>query len=69
MVGMDSVDICRRIKSAPEQAGIHVVVMSTADDARVAESALREGASAHLTKPFTPDDLRRVLAKVGVEIS
>jgi excisionase family DNA binding protein len=67
MAGMDSVDICRRIKSAPELAGIHVVVMGTSDDTRVAENAMREGASAQLTKPFTPDDLRRVLARVGIE--
>ena len=33
------------------------------------EAALENGAALCLRKPFTPDDLRRALARVGVEVN
>ncbi|MCP4643535.1 MAG: response regulator [bacterium] len=65
--GMDGIDLCRRIKSVPELAGTHVIVMAASGEDEALALAMQNGASAHFTKPFTPDEIRRALAKVGVE--
>jgi DNA-binding NarL/FixJ family response regulator len=43
--------------------------MSTKDDPDLARQTLEYGASLCLPKPFTPDDLRRALACVGIEVT
>lgn len=67
MPGISGFEICRRIKTAPEYGGTHVITMASSDDGTVAPRSMEAGASARLQKPFTPDELRRALAKVGVE--
>ena len=67
--GLDGFEICRRIKSSPETASTNVIAMTGYYEQDVADRIIELGAITCLKKPFTPDDLRRALAKVGVEIS
>jgi excisionase family DNA binding protein len=67
--GLDGGDLCRRIKSVPEHANIHVILLTDSTDGTRAERATDQGVAAILRKPFTPDDMRRTLAKVGLEVS
>ena len=66
--GIDGFEVCRRIKSSPEHAGTHVIAMTGYYDPEIAERIIELGALLCLQKPFSPDDLRRALAKVGVEV-
>lgn len=67
--GIDGFEVCRRIKSSPERASVHVIAMTGYYDGETADRIVEIGAAMCLQKPFTPDDLRRALAKVGVEVS
>ncbi len=67
--GVDGFEVCRRIKSAPETSDIDVIAMTGYYEPDVADRIIELGAAMCLKKPFTPDDLRRALAHVGVEIS
>lgn len=67
--GIDGFEVCRRIKSSPESASTHVIAMTGYYEGDVAQRVIELGADMLLQKPFTPDDLRRALAKVGVEVS
>jgi len=67
--GLDALDVLRRLKDSAELSGARIVGVAASDDRELANRALEHGAAAVLTKPFTPDDLRRSLAKVGVEVT
>ncbi len=67
--GIDGFEVCRRIKAAPEHAGTHVIAMTGYYEGEAVNRVLELGAALCLRKPFTPDDLRRALAKVGVEVN
>jgi len=68
--GLDGLDVCRRIKSSPELGGTQVIALTSVEEGPANYSRIYEqGAAAYLRKPFTPDDLRRVLAKVGIEVN
>lgn len=67
--GIDGFEVCRRIKSAPESASTYVIAMTGYYEGEVAQRVIELGAAMLMQKPFTPDDLRRALAKVGVEVS
>lgn len=67
--GLDGFEVCRRIKSDPETQNTHVIAMTGYYEGDVAQRVIELGAAMLLQKPFTPDDLRRALAKVGVEVS
>lgn len=66
--GMDGFEVCRRIKSDPETSNCHIIAMTGYYEGDVANRIVEMGASLLMQKPFTPDDLRRALAKVGVEV-
>ncbi len=66
--GLDGFEVCRRIKTSVESANINVIAMTGYYDADTADRIVELGASMCLQKPFSPDDLRRALAKVGVEV-
>lgn len=66
--GMDGFEVCRRIKSTPETAGTHIIAMTGYYEEEVVNRIIGLGASTCLQKPFTPDDLRKALARVGVEV-
>lgn len=66
--GIDGIEVCRRIKAAPQTASASVIAMTGYYDEETAKRIIEVGAAMCLKKPFTPDDLRRALAQVGVEI-
>ena len=66
--GMDGFEVCRRIKADPDTANSHIIAMTGYYEGDVADRIVEMGASLLMQKPFTPDDLRRALAKVGVEV-
>lgn len=67
--GMDGFEVCQRIKATPESAATDVIAMTGYYEGDSMNRVLDLGASMCLQKPFTPDDLRRALAKVGVEVN
>jgi two-component system, OmpR family, response regulator RpaA len=64
---MDAVAVCRWLKASSAHARTQVMVIAKPEDGRLAAQAMEQGASGYLEKPFTPDDLRRALARIGVE--
>jgi excisionase family DNA binding protein len=67
--GIDGFEVCRRIKADPQNVGTRVIAMTGYYDGEAAQRVVELGALMCLQKPFTPDDLRRALAKAGVEVS
>ena len=67
--GVDGFEVCRRIKADPQGAGTRIIAMTGYYDSETAEKVLGLGALMCMQKPFTPDDLRRALAKAGVEVN
>jgi len=67
--GIDGFEVCQRIKSTPEYAAAKVIAMTGYYEGEAASRVMELGASLVLQKPFTPDDLRRALARVGVEMN
>jgi len=67
--GLDGFEVCRRIKSNKDTASMHVIAMTGYYEGDVAQRIIELGAAMLMQKPFTPDDLRRALARVGVEVN
>ena len=67
--GIDGFEVCRRIKSAKETASTSIIAMTGYYEGDVAQRIIELGAAMLMQKPFTPDDLRRALAKVGIEVN
>lgn len=67
--GIDGFEVCQRIKASPDGAATSIIAMTGYYEADVASRIVELGAAMCLRKPFTPDDLRRALSKVGVEVS
>lgn len=67
--GLDGLEVCRRIKSSPDTSSTSVIAMTGYYEEEIANKIIEMGAVTCLKKPFTPDDLRRALAMVGVEVS
>ena len=67
--GLDGFEVCRRIKSNPQTEHIKIIAMTGYYEGDVAQRVVELGASLLLQKPFTPDDLRRALARVGIEVN
>ncbi len=67
--GLDGFEVTRRIKANPETSHIHIIAMTGYYQGEVASRVLELGADLLIQKPFTPDDLRKALAKVGVEVT
>ncbi len=66
--GIDGFEVCRRIKNNPETADTSIIAMTGYYEGDVALRIVELGAAMLLQKPFTPDDLRRALARIGVEV-
>lgn len=67
--GMDGFEVCRRIMADEESSNCQIIAMTGYYEGDVAERIISMGAAMLMQKPFTPDDLRRALAKVGVEVN
>ena len=67
--GIDGYEVCRRIKSSPDTANAQIIAMTAYYDEEGDRRIKELGAAMCLQKPFTPDDLRRAMALVGIEVS
>ena len=67
--GIDGFEVCRRIKDDPQHRGTRIIAMTGYYDGDVLQRVVELGALMCLQKPFTPDDLRRALAKAGIEVN
>ena len=67
--GLDGFEVCRRIKSSAKTESTSIIAMTGYYEEETANKVIQMGAVTCLKKPFTPDDLRRALAMVGVEVS
>lgn len=54
-------EVLRAIKSSPETADIPVVVVTAQSDSETASRAKSLGADRFISKPFVPNELRRVI--------
>lgn len=64
--GIDGLEVCRRLRAAPEQANVHVMLLSARGQARDREAGLQAGADAYLIKPFSPLQLIDSIAALWV---
>lgn len=64
MPQMDGLTMIRALRKKPAYAGIPILFLSTEDDASKKSEARTAGATGWLTKPFSPDQLVRVVQKV-----
>ena len=67
--GADGLSLCRRVKEFPEHAATRIILTGTNDELPAETGQQQYGVAAALSKPFSPDDVRRVLAKIGVEVA
>jgi sigma-B regulation protein RsbU (phosphoserine phosphatase) len=58
MPGLDGIDLCRRIREAPLQAPVYVILLTSRTSRQDLVAGLEAGADDYLTKPFDPDELR-----------
>ncbi|MDE2291092.1 MAG: response regulator [Elusimicrobia bacterium] len=59
--GVDGVDLCRRVREAPETAGVPAVVLSAFREEALYRKTLEEGVKSYLVKPIDGQALRRRL--------
>jgi DNA-binding NtrC family response regulator len=62
MPEMDGLQVCERIKSAG--VGSEIIIITGYSAVQTAVEAMKKGAADYVSKPFTPDELRMVVAKV-----
>jgi signal transduction histidine kinase/ActR/RegA family two-component response regulator len=60
--GVSGWEVARRLRQHPETRGVPIIAVSALARPQERESALHAGCDAYLAKPFTPDDLARVIA-------
>ena len=56
-------ETCRELKRAPDIGDIPVVLISTKDSQTDRDWAVRQGADAYLSKPFTDHELTSIVAR------
>ncbi len=66
--GVDAFDIFRLIAHTEGLSQIKLIALVPPADHDLASRATESGAALSLRKHFTPDDLRRALARVGVDV-
>ena len=60
MPRLDGLEVCRRLRAAPETAGATIVMLTAARGDVAERDAGAAGADRYLTKPFSPLDLLRL---------
>ncbi|MBD3371149.1 MAG: response regulator [Candidatus Coatesbacteria bacterium] len=60
---MNGFQVCRDLRSDPATEGLKVVMLTSKDQDSDKFWGLRQGADEYLTKPFDPEELRKVVAK------
>lgn len=64
MPEMDGLTFIREVRKLPDQRGTPVLFVSTETSEAVRQQAKAAGATGWVSKPFSPDQLRRVVDKV-----
>lgn len=64
MPEMDGLTFIRELRKSPEHRAIPVLFVSTESSEAVKQQAKAAGATGWVTKPFSPDQLCRVVEKV-----
>lgn len=64
MPGMDGIEFIRRVRATAAHRFTPVVMLTTESQQAKKEEARKAGATAWITKPFTPDQLKMVLNKL-----
>lgn len=65
--GTDGYEVAKRIRAMPCGASIRLIALSGYGQPEDRARAVRDGFDAHLVKPVTPDNIRKVLA-AGAEL-
>ena len=66
MPEMTGIEVCRKVRQLPSPV-TYLIVLTSKDEKEDIVTALEAGADDHITKPFTPDELRARL-QVGERI-
>ena len=61
MPGMNGIEVIEALRSDPETADIHIVMLTARDGAEDIHRGLEAGADAYLVKPFSPLELVRMV--------
>ncbi|WP_298291325.1 response regulator [Novosphingobium sp.] len=64
MPNMNGLEMIREIRKLPVQLGTPIVFLTTESDEGIKQEARAAGATGWLVKPFVPDQLLRIAAKV-----
>jgi two-component system, chemotaxis family, chemotaxis protein CheY len=64
MPRMDGLSMIRELRRKPAYAGVPILFLTTESDATVKGQAKAAGATGWITKPFSPDQLIRIVEKV-----
>lgn len=66
MPGMSGFELCRSLKRNPATQKVPIVICSSKDQEIDRLWALRQGADAYVTKPFTREQLLRAIKSVAI---
>ncbi len=64
MPNMDGLMMIRELRKNPAHAGVPILFLTTESDAGVKQQAKSAGATGWVTKPFSPEQLTKVVEKV-----
>ncbi len=64
MPGMSGFELCRSLKKHPKTEKVPIIICTSKNQEIDRLWAMRQGANAYLTKPFTRDDLLRVVKSI-----
>ena len=60
--GLSGWEVARRLRQDPRTSGVPIIAVSALARSQERESALHAGCDAYVAKPFTPDELARLMA-------
>jgi two-component system chemotaxis response regulator CheY len=64
MPEMDGITLVRKIRGLPGHAGTPVLILTTKSDQSKKDEGRQAGATGWIVKPFSPDKLLQIVAKV-----
>ncbi|MGB6296445.1 MAG: response regulator [Rivularia sp. (in: cyanobacteria)] len=69
MPGMSGFELCRSLKKNPETEKLPIVICSSKNQEIDRLWAMRQGADAYVTKPYTREELLRAIKSVAIWIN
>lgn len=61
MPRMDGIEVCRKLKGAAETKSIPIMMLTVKSSVEARDEGFDCGAALYLTKPFDPEELRRLV--------